>query len=253
MTSNNQQPPRPASLQSKRGWLLQLTGELLITLGVILFLFVSWQLWWTNIEARAQQDQAVADLSQSFNQQTEQQAAESPSYDPQQPPSLAAAEEGQAFGIIYIPRLGHDYARPIAEGVGAEVLDSLGLGHYPQSQQIGQYGNFALAGHRQTNGAVLDHIDQLQPGDPIYLQSSQGYYTYRVYQSQIVLPHQVEVIAPNPDNPQAPADQAQRRLLTLTSCHPRFGDQERYIVHAEFESWQPATAGPPSDLASLIG
>ena len=30
-------------------WIIQITGELLITAGVILLLFVAWQLWWTNI------------------------------------------------------------------------------------------------------------------------------------------------------------------------------------------------------------
>ena len=31
----------------------------------------------------------------------------------------------------------------------------------------GAVGNFAMAGHRQTHGAVLDNIDALVPGDQI--------------------------------------------------------------------------------------
>ena len=52
-------------------------------------------------------------------------------------------------------------------GTTAEVLDSLGLGPYPGTAMPGEEGNFAVAGHRQTDGAVLDHIDALQEGDRI--------------------------------------------------------------------------------------
>ncbi|MDY6051816.1 MAG: class E sortase [Rothia sp. (in: high G+C Gram-positive bacteria)] len=242
-------------------------GELLITAGLILLLFVAWQLWWTNIDANRTQQEAVDSLIQEFNSahpaptvtDDKSQGAESvpepaiPDYDPANPPVAAPPAYGQAYGVVYIPRLGQNYARPLAEGVGPDVLDTLGLGRYPTSQMPGEYGNLALAGHRQTNGAVLDHIDLLKEGDKIYVRTAEGYYTYQVYASKIVLPSQVEVIAPNPDNPQAPAHEANRRLLTLTSCHPRYGDTERYIVHAEFVSWQPAEARAPQEIAAIAG
>lgn len=245
-------------------WAVQIFGELLITLGCILVLFVAWQLWWTNIAANSAQKDAVQSLAQEFDatpeadavQETHQaQGAEnapsSETYDPLTPPITQAPAYGKVYGVVYIPRLGEGYSRPLAEGVGTDVLDTLGLGRYPGTQLPGEYGNLALAGHRQTNGAVLDHIDELQTGDAIYVRTAQGYYTYRVYESTIVLPHQVEVIAPNPDAPHAPASEANRRLLTLTSCHPRYGDTERYIVHAEFVGWQPNQAGAPEEIANI--
>lgn len=250
-------------------WAIQIIGELLITAGIVLLLFVAWQLWWTNIDANRTQQQAVDSLIQEFNndggrpgpavtgqdQNTEAAASDNtvPDYDPADPPVATPPAYGQAYGVVYIPRLGQNYARPLAEGVGTDVLDTLGLGRYPTTQMPGEYGNFALAGHRQTNGAVLDSIDLLQNGDNIYIRTAEGYYTYRVYEHKIVLPTQVEVIAPNPDIPEAPADDADRRLLTLTSCHPRYGDTERYIVHAEFVSWQPAEAGAPEEIAAIAG
>lgn len=258
-------PARRTPLQ----WVIQIIGELLITAGIVLLLFVAWQLWWTNIDANRTQQQAVDSLIQEFNnngrrpgpavtgqdQNTEAAASNNtvPDYDPADPPVVAPPAYGQAYGVVYIPRLGQNYARPLAEGVGTDVLDTLGLGRYPTTQMPGEYGNFALAGHRQTNGAVLDNIDLLESGDNIYVRTAEGYYTYRVYEHKIVLPTQVEVIAPNPDNPEAPAADADRRLLTLTSCHPRYGDTERYIVHAEFVSWQPAEAGAPEEIAAIAG
>lgn len=240
--SNTPQGGQPLRLAA------HILGEILLTLGFILLLFVGWQLWWTNLEANANQAQAL----ESFSQELPAPSPEAPDYDPLNPPVTASPSYGQVYGAVYIPRLGENYARPLAEGVGSDVLDTLGLGHYPQSQNPGQYGNLALAGHRQTNGAVLDQIDSLQTGDKIYIRTAEGYYTYTVYQSSIVLPHQVEVIAPNPDQPDQPLEEASRRLLTLTSCHPRYGDTERYIVHAEFSSWQPNQAGPPQEIAHLI-
>lgn len=286
----------PKATRTPLQWATQIIGELLITAGLILLLFVAWQLWWTNIEANNTQQQAVESLIQEFeaaadsnthlaapaapaapandanatggttspqgNQPDTQEATESGQgtetttsieYNPQDPPVVAAPSYGQAYGVVYIPRLGSTYARPLAEGTGSDVLDSLGLGRYQDTQMPGQMGNFALAGHRQTNGAVLDNIDLLQSGDKIYIRTAQGYYTYQVYQSKIVLPHEVEVIAPNPDDPTAPLEAATRRLLTLTSCHPRYGDTERYIVHAEFLEWQPNAAGAPQEIAGITG
>ena len=48
-------------------WIIQITGELLITVGLLLLLFVAWQLWWTNIDADRTQSQAVSTLVQEFD------------------------------------------------------------------------------------------------------------------------------------------------------------------------------------------
>jgi sortase A len=150
---------------------------------------------------------------------------------------------------MYIPRFGENYARPVLEGVGRDVLDTLGLGHYPTTALPGAIGNFALAGHRQTHGAVLDNIDQLKPGDRIYLQTRDAYYTYVFRDSEIVLPRQTDVLLPVPRNPDAKPTES---LLTLTTCHPRYGNQERFIAYSVLESWQPASAGPPAEIAARV-
>ena len=129
------------------------------------------------------------------------------------------------------------------------MIDTLGLGHYDGTAMPGGVGNFALAGHRQTRGAVLDYIDKLQVGDHIYVRTKDGYYTYTVYEHVIVQPDNIEVIEPVPSKPgQEPTE----RIMTLTTCHPRYGDTERYIVHARFESWQPNSAGAPAEIAQAV-
>ena len=225
-------------------WTVQILGELLITAGFILLLFVAWQLWWTNIAADRSQAQAVDSLVKEFGE-----SRTVTDWDPKNPPEpLAEPAHGQAFGVVYIPRFGEDYQRPAAQGSSNDVIDALGLGHYEGSAMPGGVGNFSLAGHRQTRGKVLNDIDLLQNGDHIYVRTKDGYYTHTVYEQKIVQPHEVDVIEPVPGHPgQSPTE----RIMTLTTCHPRYGDTERYIVHAKFESWQPASAGAPAEIAKV--
>ena len=41
-------------------------GEVLITIGVLLLLFVTWQLWWTDITANREQASTIQSLEQDF-------------------------------------------------------------------------------------------------------------------------------------------------------------------------------------------
>jgi sortase A len=236
----------------------QVVGELLITAGVVLLLFVGWELWWTNIDAGIKQDQALeqffSDVPPVVAPAVPPSAVSSeelpvPGEDFGEPTILTQADLTGTFGVIYIPRFGENYSRPVTAGVGTDVLDNLGLGHYPGTAAPGEVGNIALAGHRQTHGQVLDQIHTLAPGDRIYLQTRDGYYTYVFRNTEIVLPDRVDVIAPVPTDPSAlPLD----RILTLTSCNPRFGAQERIIAYSVMESWRPSDAGPPAEIAEQV-
>ena len=106
----------------------------------------------------------------------------------------------------------------------------------------GAVGNVAVAGHRQTHGAVLDNIDALVPGDRIYIQTRDGFYVYSFRNSEVVLPARTDVLLPVPTQPAATPTE---RYLTMTSCNPRFGSQERIVAYSLLEHWQPASAGPP--------
>ena len=100
-------------------------GELLITSGLVVLLFIGWQLWfYDGIVGNELQQQANAQ-SQRWNEQ----AAAPPSPDPSEtpdpdepstdaPPVQAAPANAQQFGMLVVPRWGADYYRPIAQGVG---------------------------------------------------------------------------------------------------------------------------------------
>lgn len=235
--------------------LVQIAGELLITVGVVLLLFVAWQLWWTNVESDARQSETIRNFAQELGGSEGPVASAPPSEAAAAPadygpPKVAEAPgHGGTIGIMYIPRFGADYTRPIVQGTSMDVLDTLGLGHYSNTAMPGATGNFAVAGHRQTHGAVLDNIHTLVPGDKIYVQTKDGFYVYVFRNNQIVLPSATDVLLPVPTQPAARPTEA---YLTMTSCNPRFGSQERIIAYSILDHWQPASAGPPAEIAAQV-
>lgn len=244
---------RPKPRRSPGAMAMQVVGELLMTVGVILLLFVGWDLWWTNIVSDTKQQQAVQELFQDFDPIPApaavpgSQGEKSADYGP--PPRLQTPRPGETFAVVYVPRFGENYSRPVTAGVGDDVLDNLGLGYYPETATPGSVGNFAVAGHRQTRGQVLDAIHTLVPGDRIYVQTKQGYFTYVYRNNQLVLPNRVDVLAPVPTRP---GEKPEERMLTMTSCNPRFGDEERIIAYSVLESWQPTSAGPPAAIERQV-
>jgi sortase A len=243
----------------------RLLGELLLTAGGILVLFIAWQLWWTNVESAATQRAAVKDFARQFSSDApppvgpQRNSAEAegrpaaPSSDTEgdygPAPHTPEPAVGATIGVLYIPRFGADYSRPVVQGTGPAVLDSLGIGHYGGTSMPGEIGNFAVAGHRQTHGAVLDNIDALIPGDRIYIQTREGFYAYVFRNSQVVLPDRTDVLLPVPLQPAAIPTES---YLTMTSCNPRFGSQERFVAYALLDKWRPAAAGPPSEIAAQV-
>jgi sortase A len=231
--------------------LIQIIGELLITCGVILLLFVVWELWWTNIEANTTQQAAVSQFAQDFQGPVTAPVTAPETPADYGPPAVmdAPTAPSTVFGVVYIPRFGPSYSRPLVEGVAQAQLDTLGLGRYASSTMPGGIGNFAVAGHRQTHGAVLDAIHTLVPGDKIYVQTQDGYYTYVFRNNQIVMPSRVDVLLPVPTQEGVTPTE---RFMTMTSCNPRFGAEERIIAYSVLESWQPASAGPPAAIAAQV-
>ncbi|NYJ20989.1 class E sortase [Glaciibacter psychrotolerans] len=233
-------------------------GELLITGGVLVLLFLGWQLWWNDMIMANAQTNSATDLSQNWIQQSQITAKPvdptTPPAEPQdfgEPVVATPPAETETFAVMYVPRFGADYHRTIASGVGTNVLNSSrsGIGHYPSSQMPGEVGNFAVAAHRSANGGALHLIHELQLGDAIYVQTADGYYTYRFRDLEYVQPTAVDVIGPVPGQPEmAPVD----RFITLTTCNPFYSTAERIIAYGVFESWQPLSAGAPTELASII-
>lgn len=222
-------------------------GELLVTLGVLLLLFVAWQLWWTDVEAGREQQAATDRLRGSWTEPAAAVDAD-PAPPPSEPPVPSPVQEGESFALVHVPRFGPDYVVPVDEGIGLEeVLNDGVLGHYPGTALPGAVGNFSVAGHRVTYGRPLNLIAELRPGDPVVVETADAWYVYRMREYQIVPPDRVEVVAPVPGDPQA---EPSERLMTLTACHPMYSARERYIVHAELDTWLPRDDGPPPELAA---
>jgi sortase A len=145
---------------------------------------------------------------------------------------------------MYIPRLGKEWV--VVEGVRPADIKAA-PGHYPESALPGQDGNFAVAGHRMPT--VWWDLDKMRNGDPIVVETAGRWIVYSVYKVHIVLPTEVGVVAPNPDNPQA--DSGTRELITLTTCNPKWDNYERLVVHGEVTREQPKSAGRPVELAAM--
>jgi sortase A len=228
-------------------------GELAITAGVLLLLFVVWELGFVAVTTNRAQAATVESLESQFAQATPPTTpTDSPSgttTTPTTTPSPPPAPPGDVFAILRIPRLGAAWAKPVYQGVGVDVL-AKGIGHYPDTQLPGQVGNAAFAGHRAGHGNPLIDIDTIRPGDAIVVETAAAYVVYRAVRSEIVPPTDVNVLAPVPEQPGVAPTEA---WLTLTSCEPKYGSTNRFIVFAKLDRSVPRDQGPPADALAPPG
>jgi sortase A len=233
------QVPRPK--ESAGIIAVRVMGELFITLGVVMILFVAYQLWWTNVTADAYARGSAKTLEKQWDP-TGGAAAGTPSKE--HPPYPSAVAHGAKFALIYIPKL--DVMTPIAEGVDKDsILDKGLVGHYTGAQETAfpwdSTGNFALAGHRNTHGEPFRYINKLVPGDKIVVETAYDYYTYTVTSSLAqTSPTDVSVIAPVP--PES-GFKAPGRYITLTTCTPEFTSTYRMAVWGKLTQDLPKSSG----------
>jgi sortase A len=213
-----------------------LVGRVLVAVGVLLLLFVAYQLWGTNLaEARSQHA-----LRRSFERSllttttTPPRTTGGPTSTTTTTEAPPPPPQGEAVAVLRIPKLGVDKA--IVEGVGVPDLKK-GPGHYPTTPMPGQPGNAAIAGHRTTYGAPFYRLDELHVGDDILVTTRQGKFRYQVDGTRIVKPSQTEVL-----------DQGEGARLTLTTCNPRFSARQRLVVTAVLKG-EPAPAPPPPTVS----
>ncbi|MCZ4068798.1 class E sortase [Microbacterium sp. H37-C3] len=232
-------------------------GELLLTAGVVMLLFVSWQMWFGDMIIGSQKQAEAAALAQQWQTQAEESPtpAETPTGEPEPAdpaaiPVLAEPEPGAEFGIMYIPRFGPDWQFTIANGTAKKaILDKGHIGHYEGSAMPGADGNMAVAAHRWTSGAPFDPVDRLVVGDAIVIQTQDGWYTYRFRNVEYVQDTAIEVLNPVPQQVDLSAN---GKYLTLTSCAPKLNMLERIISYAVFEEFTPTSAGPPASLTEGV-
>ena len=258
--------PSRAPRRRGRVSVIGVVGELLITAGVLVLLFLGWQLWFNDIVVGNQLQNESLEQSQQWQQDYEP-PGDDPTVSPDptatpdpgetenpapqdDPPVPAEPATAARFANVIVPRFGADFIRPIAQGVGTrDVLNKGNVGHYPSTQLPGAIGNFAVAGHRTTYGAPLNQLNELRLGDHLYVETADGWYSYAFRNLEYVRPTGVGVIDPVP---QAPDAEAGERLMTLTSCNPKLSAAERIIAYAVFDGWYPRSGGAPAEIADTV-
>jgi sortase A len=222
-------------------------GRALVTLGLLILLFVGYQLWGTGIfTARAQtnlkndfkNEQAAygssttSSLSTSTTD-TQPRPTTTTIPGPLFKPAPPIPAEGEVGGIIKIPKIGLNMA--FVEGTSRDDLKK-GPGHYPETAFPGTLGNAAIAGHRTTYLHPFYDIDKLVPGDRILIDTLAGHFTYAMTQQLIVKPTDIWVAAPTAD-----------AQITLTACNPKYSAAERIVIKGKLvanESAKPAKPRP---------
>lgn len=247
-------PETPKKKPRRRVSIFGVIGELFITVGVVVLLYVAWQMWVGDWIGATEKNQAGAALSEQWQQEAaslpDPPIAE-PADAPVEIPVMAQPADGEIFAVMRIPRFGADYQVPIAGGVTRErTLDDIGIGHYPDTAMPGEVGNFAVAGHRVTYGKPFNRMADLRIGDAIVVETPAGWYTYRFRSMEYVKPTRIEVLAPIPQHPDLPA--TTERYISMTACSPMWSLAERIQGYGVMESFTPIADGPPASLTEEL-
>jgi sortase A len=196
--------------------LSRVTGELLITLGVVTLIYIVYLLWWTDVVAYRAAAGNVCDLGRAW--------ARSESVTP---------SPGEPFATLQIPAIRNPETWPVLDGIKQPQLMQ-GVGWYPTTQLPGRPGNFAVAAHRRTWGDMFRYLNEVKTGDKIVVREGNTVYTYRVIKNPVYMPPTaVEVLDP------IPGRSGLRRpgsYITLTTCDPVFNSYRRMAVFGVLES-----------------
>jgi len=263
--------PEPRDWRFVVGWL----GRILIVLGLLMFLFVAYQLWGTGIEtARAQNrledrfEQLIADVPEpttpavtvptpasppttvaatptttipattvadATHPDTTVPATTAPEAVPGEDQGLPPVESGEPLALLEIPTI--DVSMIVVPGVTHNDLKA-GPGHFPDTPLPGQLGNSAIAGHRTTYKAPFGDLDQLAIGDTIEITMlNRQHYTYVVTGSEVVRPNEYRVISDSDPT---------RATLTLITCTPKGTSTHRLVVYAELDTTTSGPVGEPT-------
>jgi sortase A len=210
---------------------LRTTGEVLISVGLVMLGFMAYMYWGTALREGNAQHGFVTELGRQWTQGGTSLAVLA------NPNELAL---GQPFALIMIPRLGHSWKFAVVQGTGLPQL-ALGPGHVPGTALPGQVGNFAIAGHRVTAGNPFWSLPSLRAGDLVYIETIAGTYQYQVTgRPDLVAANDTAWLSPVPGHPGAAARQ---RMITLITCDPPWTGTNRVIVTGVLTATLPRSQG----------
>lgn len=211
-------------------------GELLITTGLVLGLFVVYSLWWTNVVA----DRAAHRQGEKVRDNWSHGGG----------PGALDTQDG--IGFLHVPSMRNGEVL-VEKGTSTEVLNDAVAGYYTDPVKAtlpmsGGKGNFALAAHRDGHGAKFHNIDKVREGDPIVFETKDKWYVYKTF---AVLAEtskfNVKVLAPVPK--ESGRDKP-GHYITLTTCTPVYTSRYRYVVWGELVRVDDVDAErtPPAEL-----
>jgi sortase A len=200
---------------------IRVTGEVCLTFGVVIALFLAYLMWGSGQRAAQAQDQFTAQLNREWRASPVAVGVIRPRSD------RIRLVTGEPFAFLRIPVFGVRWRFTIIEGTQLAQLN-LSPGHVPGTQLPGQVGNFAIAGHRVTAGNPFWGLPGLHVGDMVYVDTRYDTYAYQVTGSPAwVEPGDLAVLDPVPGHP---GKRARRRLITLITCDPPWTGTHRVIV-----------------------
>ncbi|MFD7439928.1 class E sortase [Streptomyces sp. NPDC059909] len=222
-----------ARARSRIAGVISVFGELLITAGVLLALFVVYSLWWTNVLA----DRAAAKDGDLVRDRW----AGGP----------GALDTKDGIGFLHVPAMKNGEVL-VKKGTDPKTLNDGVAGYYtdpiksalPSEKQ----GNFTLAAHRDGHGAKFHNIHKLKTGDTIVFETKDTWFVYKVFKDlKETSKYNVEVLQPVP---KGSGRSKPGRYITLTTCTPVYTSDYRYIVWGELERTEKVDNDrtPPAEL-----
>ncbi|WP_210573393.1 class E sortase [Streptomyces sp. GESEQ-4] len=213
-------------------------GELLITAGLVLGLFVVYSLWWTNVIADREADKQADKVRDTWARDGDS--------------GPVAFDSKNGIGFLHVPAMSKSEIL-VEKGTSSKNLNDGVAGYYVDPVKAtlptsGKNGNFSLAAHRDGHGAKFHKIDKIEKGDPIVFETKDKWYVYKVY---AVLPetskYNVKVLSPIP---RESGKEKAGKYITLTTCTPVFTSRYRYVVWGELERVDKVDAErtPPEEL-----
>ncbi|MFG2683763.1 class E sortase [Streptomyces sp. NPDC048392] len=225
-------PPGPAARRRGRGprrivaQAVGVLGELLITAGLVMGLFVVYSLWWTNVVADRAADEQADKVRDNWAQ--DRVGGDGPD-------GPGALDTKAGIGFLHVPAMGEGDVL-VEKGTSMKILNDGVAGYYTDPVKAtlptsDKKGNFSLAAHRDGHGARFHNIDRIEKGDPIVFETKDTWYVYKTY---AVLPETSKFNVKVLDA--VPGESGRKkagRYITLTTCTPVYTSRYRYVVWGE--------------------
>ncbi len=219
-------PPRARRRMGPVAVVVSFFGELLITAGLVLGLFVVYSLWWTNVVADRAADKQADKVRDSWARESGDGGGSG---------APASYDSRNGIGFLYVPAMTGDQIL-VEKGTSMKVLNDGVAGYYTDPVKAtlptsGKEGNFSLAAHRDGHGAKFHGIHRIEKGDPIVFETKDTWYVYKTY---AILPetskYNVDVLS------KIPKESGRKKAghyITLTTCTPVYTSKYRYVVWGE--------------------